>query len=116
MRQAGVLAAAGIVAIEEMVARLVRRSCQCRPSGTWTGRTRGDLSGPAAVRTNIVFFDMDTDGPDATTFQHALAERGIRMLALGPRSLRAVTHYPITGEEVAIALSEMAACLSDLRR
>ena len=116
MRQAGVLAAAGIVAIEEMTARLAQDHANAARLASGLAGIEGISLDPSLVRTNIVFFHLNENGPDAATFRQALAERGVRVLALGPRSLRAVTHHPITENEIRVAISEIGACVQELHR
>ena len=116
MRQAGVLAAAGIVAIEEMTARLAQDHANAARLASGLAGIEGISLDPSQVRTNIVFFHLNENGPDAATFRQALAERGVRVLALGPRSLRAVTHHPITENEIRVAISEIGACVQELHR
>ena len=108
MRQAGVLAAAGIVAIEQMVERLQEDHDNAQRLAQGIAEIPGLALDPTAVRTNIVFFDFQGKGTTATEYEAALRERGVWMLALGPGRLRAVTHYGIERADVEQALSIMA--------
>lgn len=100
MRQAGVLAAAGIVALEEMVARLAEDHQNARRLARELAVTDGLKLDPARVHTNIVFFDVARPALTAAALAEKLNARGVRVLALGPHTLRAVTHYHITPDDV----------------
>jgi len=105
MRQAGVLAAAGIVALEQMVERLSEDHANARLLAEGLAQTPGlrvDLPG---VRTNIVYFDVAADAPfDAAALCRRLGAEGVRMLNTGLRRLRAVTHANVTRAEILMAL------------
>jgi threonine aldolase len=63
------------------------------------------------VATNIVIFDLSPGGPSPEGFAAALADRGVRLLAIGGRRLRAVTHYEVTPAGVEQALAAAAELL-----
>ena len=104
MRQAGVLAAAGVVALEEMVARLADDHANARRLAEGLARIPGLVIDPAAVRTNIVFFTVADPRMNAAQLAERLAAVGVRLLALDPRRLRAVTHAPIDAGQIDGAL------------
>ena len=111
MRQAGVIAAAGIVALEEMIGRLEEdhRNARLLAEGlSAMGRVRID---PQRVKTNIVYVDLDRQGPAAAETVARLAEEGVRVGATGAYQFRAVTHYGITGDQVESALKVFARIL-----
>ena len=103
MRQAGILAAAGIVALETMIDRLAEDHANAKLLAEGLADIPGIELDPARVKTNIVFFDLH----DALTAQQ-LAERlerdGILIGAAGERRMRAVTHYGIEGADIETAL------------
>jgi threonine aldolase len=107
MRQAGVLAAAGIVALEQMVDRL-----QEDHENAWT-LAEGIAEIPGldldldTVQTNIVFFDVVSERMSAQQFVDALRPEGVWMLVLGSGRVRAVTHYGIARQDVERALQVM---------
>jgi threonine aldolase len=111
MRQAGVLAAAGIVALEEMVARLAEDHQNARDLACALARTDGLRLDPDRVYTNIVFFDVVHPALTAAALAAKLDARGVRVLALGPRSLRAVTHYHITADDIAWTIDTIRSVL-----
>lgn len=100
MRQAGVLAAAGIVALNEMVGRLGedhRHAFQLAQGISGINGFRIDLR---VVKTNIVYFELGPDELQADEFSRRASMHGIRVMPLGPRRLRAVTHYQISSEDI----------------
>ncbi len=59
---------------------------------------------PELVKTNIVFFDITRGDMTAEQLAGQLASDGIKILPLGPKQLRAVTHYHITTDDIEYAL------------
>ena len=93
MRQIGALAAAGIVALEQMVDRLADDHATARQLAEGLARLDPALVDPAAVETNLVRVDVSRSPIDAQAWATALASRGIRAGAYGDaRQLRLVTH------------------------
>ncbi len=93
MRQAGILAAACLYALDHHVARLAEDHTRAK-------RLAEGLALAPAVRvispeTNIVFLDLESPAPDGRTVAAALAERGVRLSVYGPRRLRAITHLDV---------------------
>jgi len=111
MRQAGVIAAAGIVALERMVDRLQEDHDNAQVLARGIAEIEGLSLDPATVKTNIVFFDYVAKNLPVQQFLAALARDGVLMLALGPGRLRAVTHYGITRSDIDQALAVMARTL-----
>jgi threonine aldolase len=108
MRQAGVLAAAGIVALTEMVDRLAEDHANARRLAEGLAALPGIALDPARVRTNIVYFEITREGMTAADLVERLAGDGVRMLASGPRKVRAVTHYEVTAAGIEQALKAAA--------
>lgn len=104
MRQAGVLAAAGIVALTEMVDRLVDDHANARRLGEGLARISGIAVDPGKVKTNIVHFDIERPGLMAADLVDRLDQAGVRVLASGPRQIRAVTQYHAGASEIEAAL------------
>jgi threonine aldolase len=93
MRQAGVLAAAGLIALEKMTLRLGEDHANARTlAETLAGIDEVEID-LGAVQTNIVIFKLRT--MQAAGFVAALKERGVLMSTLGPRSVRLVTHHDV---------------------
>jgi len=108
MRQAGVLAAAGIVAMNEMVDRLAEDHANARRLAEGLAGLPGLALDPGRYRTNIVYFDVVQPGLSAAELVARLQKEGVRMLAAGPRTIRAVTHYEVTATDIETALAAMA--------
>ncbi len=100
MRQAGVLAAAGIVALQEMVARLSEDHLLARKLAEGVSEIAGLHVNVDLVKTNIVFFEIEPARLQVDEFSRQVAHHGIRVLPLGPHQIRAVTHYHITSEDI----------------
>ncbi|MBP8912595.1 MAG: low-specificity L-threonine aldolase [Phycisphaerae bacterium] len=100
MRQAGVLAAAGIVALETMVDRLQEDHDNAKRLAEGIARIEGLAIDLSKVYTDIVYFDVVGVGLTADTLIKSLKERGVRMLSVGPRRIRAVTHYGISAADI----------------
>ncbi|HMO57859.1 MAG TPA: low-specificity L-threonine aldolase [Roseiflexaceae bacterium] len=94
MRQAGIIAAAGIVALEEMVDRLAEDHTNARTLAEGLARFPQLGVDLATIQTDIVYFDLRDDAPDGRSFIAALKERGV-LIGGGGRRVRAVTHYGI---------------------
>jgi len=95
MRQAGILAAAGLLALEEMPARLAEDHANARWLATQIAGLAGMGIDAAKVRTNIAIFDVSGTGWTAPAFSAALKARGVIMNALNARDIRLVTHYDV---------------------
>lgn len=113
MRQAGIIAAAGIVALETMVDRLADDHIRARSLAHGLNDIPGIKLNPAVPDTNMVFFDL-TDSIKLSTQQieKKLEEHGILAHASGPRRFRLVTHYWIDDsgiEKTIAALKEILA-------
>lgn len=100
MRQAGVIAAAGIVALTEMVDRLAEDHANAQRLAEGLANAKGVSVDPGSVRTNIVYLDITREGLLSAHLAEQLAREGVLLLPTGPRQLRAVTHYHITPDDV----------------
>ena len=95
MRQAGILAAAGLIALEEMPARLAQDHANAHWLATQIDGLEGFVIDPAKVKTNIAIFDVTGTGLAAPAFSDALKQRGVLMNAINARDIRLVTHYDV---------------------
>lgn len=95
MRQVGVMAAAGLIALEEMPARLGEDHANARLLAEAVVGHDAARIDKGSVQTNIVLFAL-TGGGDAAAFCAALKEQGVLAGALGPRLVRFVTHYDVS--------------------
>jgi threonine aldolase len=108
MRQAGVLAAAGLVALEQGPTELPNDHANARFIAARLAEIEGNQVFPGD--TNIVVFDVSGTGRDPREISERLRERGILMNAIGgsDRLMRAVTHRDVTRDQCAEAMSELA--------
>ena len=108
MRQVGVIAAAGIIALEQMVERLAEDHDHAQRLAVGLSEIPGLQADPARTRTNIVMFELLR--PDLTPAQLAAAldAVGVRLFPAGGRRLRAVTHYEISANDIDEALQRIA--------
>lgn len=95
MRQAGVIAAAGLVALEEGVERLVEDHDLARDLAERVDALAGISCPPSEVETNILFIRIEDERFDAQTLLERLEEQGVRVLHQTDRCLRAVTHRDV---------------------
>jgi threonine aldolase len=111
MRQAGWIAAAGIVALEEGVDRLADDHANARALADGLARLPGIELEPDRVVTNIVYFGLGGDAPPAGAFVAALERQGVRCFAMGERLVRMVTYRGIDREHVEAAVAAAARAL-----
>ena len=104
MRQAGVIAAAGIVALNEMVDRLAEDHANARLLAEGLKEIDGLDVDLEYVQTDIVIFSVVSDGITPVEVAAGLEEEGVRLQAIGGRQMRALTHYGIEREDIRIAL------------
>ncbi len=100
MRQAGVLAAAGIVALNEMVDRLADDHANAKKLAVGLAQIPGLSIDPDQIRTNIVFFELPGKPMTAQQFTQQINAAGVRMLPVGPQRVRAVTHYQVSSDDI----------------
>lgn len=100
MRQAGIIAAAGLYALDHHVERLADDHAAARRFADGIREAPGLRLARETVDSNIVIFDVAGTGLDAETFMARLAARGVRLGALSATRLRAVTHLDVTSAQV----------------
>ena len=111
MRQAGVLAAAGIVALTEMVDRLADDHVNARKLAEGLVEMPGLSLDISQIKSNIVFFEITRDDITSEQLVNKLDEHGVRMLPVGVGRIRAVTHYHITSEDIDFTLGVISKVL-----
>jgi threonine aldolase len=111
MRQAGVLSAAGLVALEETPPKLLDDHANARLLAEGLVKLRGVRVEPAVPQTNIVIFDIRGTGMAAAELSARLREQGVLINPIGPSTLRAVTHYDASRAGCVRALEAIAAAL-----
>jgi threonine aldolase len=105
MRQAGVFAAAGIVALEKMVDRLADDHTRARRLADGLHAIDPKLVNPNRVATNIVMVEIGGTGRDAESWVAALLDKGIKTSVWNAHSLRLVTHRHIDDAAVEQAIA-----------
>ena len=118
MRQAGVLAAAGLVALEETPKILAEDHRNARLLAEGLARIPGIALNPAAIQTNIVVFDVSGTGFAPAEFSARLKARGVLINGINTRQMRAVTHFDVDRSECDAALeaiTEVAAGVTAAR-
>ncbi len=108
MRQSGIIAAAGITALEQMVDRLAEDHDNAKHLAEGIAHIAGLSIELNRIQTNIVYFETADERFTAEALVGQLAERGIKILQVAPNRLRAVTHYGISTEDIDLALAAMS--------
>jgi len=108
MRQCGIIAAAGIVALEEMVERLAEDHANARRLAEGIARIEGLSVDLDSIATNMVYFSLSTDRLTCEQLLDRLKQRGLLCLALRPMGFRMVTHYGIEAADIDSALDIIA--------
>jgi threonine aldolase len=112
MRQVGVLAAAGLVALEETPKRLFDDHCNARFLAEGLAQIPGIGIDLRRVETNITVFDVSGTGIAPAAVSARLRERGVLINAINERQMRAVTHYDVSREQCAQALESIAGAVA----
>jgi threonine aldolase len=105
MRQAGIIAAGALHALEHHRERLVDDHANARALAEGLAGLAPVAIDPESVETNIVYFDAAAPADEIVA---ALAQRGVGMLATGEHTIRAVTHLHITREDIDAAVKATA--------
>lgn len=108
MRQAGVLAAPGLIALEEMPARLSEDHANARLLADGVAAIPGLAIAAGRTQTNIVIFDTAGTGMTGAAFATALGERGVLCNAVSEYGVRFVTHYDVSRDACEAALGACA--------
>ncbi|NQV73336.1 aminotransferase class I/II-fold pyridoxal phosphate-dependent enzyme [bacterium] len=103
MRQVGIVAAAGIYAIQNNRASLSDDHKKASVLATGLSSMKSVTLDIETVETNIVVFDLN-DGRLALDVLQALSSKGIRMIPFGPKTIRATTHRDVTMSDIELAL------------
>ena len=100
MRQAGILAAAGLYALDHHVDRLAEDHANARLFADRLSEVPGIVLDPPEVETNLVFFNMEQTGPSAKEVSDRLLEKGIRIGIEGEFRMRLVTHLDVDRKDI----------------
>lgn len=112
MRQCGIIAAPGMVALETMIERLKDDHANARRFADGIKNLPGLSIESERVRTNIIYFDLADEKVTTGEFLDALEKKSVKILDTGPRRFRAVTHYGIEQEDIDRALDAIRAVLT----
>ncbi|MEV4512874.1 GntG family PLP-dependent aldolase [Dactylosporangium sp. NPDC049525] len=110
MRQAGILAAAGLYALQHHIDRLADDHAKARHLATALAPT--GVVDPARVETNIVLLDLRAAALDAAQLTAAAQEQGVLVSAFGPRTVRLTTHLDLTDDDVTTTASVLTKLLT----
>ena len=113
MRQAGVIAAAGVIAVQKMIPRLAQDHANARRLAHGLADIPGIVVNPEVTQTNIVNFDV----PSKTTadkFAQQMRARGVKFNSRGRQSIRAVTHRMISEADVDKSLELIGSLIKKL--
>jgi len=104
MRQAGIIAAPGVVALERMIERLKEDHRTALQLAQGISQIPGLAIDLARVQTNILYFDLVSKAMKPAAFQKRMTEKGVKFLQTGPSRFRMVTHYGIRPEHIETTL------------
>jgi threonine aldolase len=107
MRQTGVIAAAGIKALEEMVDRLAEDHKNARRLAEGIASISGLSIELANVQTNIIYFELDEGRMTPMELVKELNKKEVKLLSVGARRLRAVTHYGISAGDIDLTVKAL---------
>jgi threonine aldolase len=113
MRQVGVLAAACLIALEEMPKRLGDDHANAKFLSEGLARIPGIQIAPEKTATNIVVFDVSGTGLAPVEISARLKRRSVLMNAINERQMRAVTHYDVDRAACSAALEAIAETLAE---
>jgi threonine aldolase len=117
MRQAGIIAAAGLYALEHHVERLAEDHVRARALAAGLAELPGIALNAAGVETNIVIFDIRATGLTGDQFvARTLASHGVRFSVIGPSTVRAVTHLDVPADGIERALEAARAAVEGSAR
>ena len=111
MRQAGILAAAGLYALDQGMTHLAEDHANARAIAERVAETEAEID-MATVQTNIVVFRLPGHLPDAETVVRRAREQGVLVFAFGPRTLRATTHRDVSAAQCRRAGEILASVLT----
>jgi threonine aldolase len=108
MRQTGILAAAGLYALDHQMTRLADDHANARCIAERLARCRNVRLDLATVQTNIVVFGLAAEAPDAATVVARARQRGVLLFPFGARTIRAVTHLDVSRAQCEAAAQILA--------
>ena len=115
MRQAGVLAAAGLIAMNDTPQHLGQDHRNAQYLAHQIAKMPGVALDPSTIQTNIVIFDISATGRTAQQISANLKARGVLMNGINPTHLRAVTHYDVSHGDCETATYQLNQVLMESR-
>ncbi len=112
MRQSGILAAAGLYALEHHVSRLADDHAHAKRLAARLAQIPAIIINPDAVDTNILFFDVRSPRLSAQAFVTALRQEGVLLNAVSTQTCRAVTHLDVSADAIEQAGDAIARVLA----
>ena len=113
MRQSGILAAAGIVALEKMRSRLAEDHANAKLLAEGLAAIPGAGIDPERVQTNILVFDISTPGLNAEEVIARMRAQSVLANSIGRRRIRLVTHKDVSRQDCLNAVEAIKGVLSD---
>jgi threonine aldolase len=112
MRQAGVLAAAGLIALEESPKRLHEDHANAKFLAQGLAEIDGVKLDPSVVNTNIIVFDVSGTGKTSAEIARHLAELGVLASTINQQTMRLVTHCDVERTDCEEAINAMQAVVA----
>jgi threonine aldolase len=113
MRQAGIIAAAGVHALDHHIERLAEDHANARSLAEGISAIEGLSVELSEIETNMVYFDVTTPAFDAAGLSERLMrQHRVRIGAMGPRRMRAVTHIDVDRSGIETALAALKAVMA----
>lgn len=116
LRQAGMMAAAAIYALDHHVERLAEDHENARVFAQALAEIPGVILDPDAVETNLVFFEIAPEHGPAAAVAAQMRERNVNIYATGPQRIRACTHLDVTRDDLLTAARELQQLLGGERK
>jgi len=116
MRQAGIIAAPGIIALEKMIDRLRDDHRNARILAEKLAKTEGVSIDLETVQTNMVMFDVHNLGVTSVEFLRKLGEHGVKALPFDKTSIRMVTHRGIEREDIEYTINSIDEVVDSIRK
>jgi threonine aldolase len=111
MRQVGIIAAAGLIALQKMTRRLADDHSNARLIAVGLAQIHGVRIDPETVQTNIVIFDIEASGINTAELSTQLKARGVLANGISNREMRIVTHKDVNRADCENALSVISEVL-----
>ena len=106
MRQAGILAAAGIVALTVMSKKIIQDHQNAKKLSDGINKIEGINLKPEKIKTNIVYFKLDHPKVNSKALLEHMEKKNIRFFELAPNWFRLVTHSGISNESIDYVVNE----------